>query len=681
MTISTAINRSSGSGSPKARTGVTTTTTVGTVFTITRLLGSSSTLSLIAGTNANLSLSGANVQAAVALGTATQTAVVREALGQLAIEYPIAITGAVPIIPISISGAPSAGTAGSAFTFTPATANGSGTKTFSVVGTLPSWATLDPTTGSVTGTNPTAGTSSFSIRVSDASGAAVLVVSITIAAVTGTSANARSATLLTRTSGPIAYPPTVSFNRPIDWVDGDQGVLQWSTDASFATGVVEGNIITLNSATNSYDLGLSAITSGSVFLRFAAWTGARPTSLNWSNIVNVGDVVAPTITSSATPSGYQYKPGSMILTANELANWAIIPGGDSGSFSLSGNTLSWTALSTLINRTIQISATDYAGNVSTQTITLGNAANQPTAFAFTPAAGAALSSANSSNTITVQGGQAGTIWPYAFTGTGTLYIKAGGVGSWVAAGTSGFTSANDQFYVAETAAANNSTSVSGTLTIGTTASTFSVATIPSANMTYQALTTPAAIGSVNGSVTFPACDLGPAAPNRAILYYVGGYAQGNPITAMTINGVVATMLANPGGQVGSLWIANVPNGTTGDVVLTANGNAWNGASITGYALYGANIVPTGLSLSTDNGFSTFAPMTTPAGGATFVFISNGGATGSTFSAGITVDGTSSFPAFNSSITRGHTGTAGEVDISTTNNYYNTNTGVAVSFGR
>ena len=82
-----------GKTGPSARTAIVASTLTGTVYSISRLLGTGSSLALIAGTNANLTLSGANIQAAVALGTATQTAVVRESLGSIAIEYPVAITG------------------------------------------------------------------------------------------------------------------------------------------------------------------------------------------------------------------------------------------------------------------------------------------------------------------------------------------------------------------------------------------------------------------------------------------------------------------------------------------------------------------------------------------------------------------------------------------------------------
>lgn len=79
-------------GAPSAQSGSASAS--GVVYTISRLLGSSSTLSLAAGTNSNLTLSGNAISATAAIGVgATQTAVVREVNGPLAVEYPVNITG------------------------------------------------------------------------------------------------------------------------------------------------------------------------------------------------------------------------------------------------------------------------------------------------------------------------------------------------------------------------------------------------------------------------------------------------------------------------------------------------------------------------------------------------------------------------------------------------------------
>jgi hypothetical protein len=103
-----------GGGGPSALTATVGATVTGTVYSLARLLGGSSTLALISGTNSNLTLSSANITAAVAIGSGnSQVAVVRETLGQIAVEYPVTISGAVVItVPAAPTlGVPTAGNA------------------------------------------------------------------------------------------------------------------------------------------------------------------------------------------------------------------------------------------------------------------------------------------------------------------------------------------------------------------------------------------------------------------------------------------------------------------------------------------------------------------------------------------------------------------------------------------
>jgi len=88
------------------------------------------------------------------------------------------------IIPISIWGAPGGGTAGTPYSFTPTTANGSGAKTFSYSGTSLASVGLafNTATGAITGTPSAAGTITGTITVTDATGSAQLPVSFTVAA-------------------------------------------------------------------------------------------------------------------------------------------------------------------------------------------------------------------------------------------------------------------------------------------------------------------------------------------------------------------------------------------------------------------------------------------------------------------------------------------------------------------
>lgn len=88
------------------------------------------------------------------------------------------------VVPISIWGVAGDGTAGTPYSFTPTTANGSGIKTFSYSGTSLAGVGLafDTTTGAITGTPTAAGALAGTITVHDATGSAPLPITFTIAA-------------------------------------------------------------------------------------------------------------------------------------------------------------------------------------------------------------------------------------------------------------------------------------------------------------------------------------------------------------------------------------------------------------------------------------------------------------------------------------------------------------------
>lgn len=347
------------------------------------------------------------------------------------------------------------------------------------------------------------------------------------------------APVLTRVTGPTVYPPQIDFERPVEWIDGDQAVMQRSQDPTFATGVSEA-VVTLFAATTSYNFGLSSVVSGIWYFRMGAWRGSRPGSLNWSNIAVVGDAVAPTITSSNSPSGFQYIAGSLALTANETVTWAITGGANLSTFSLTGNTLSWIADPGTGTRIVQVTATDLAGNQTNQTITLTLAANVPNTFTFNGVTGAAVSQNIDSNTITVAGGQAGTVWPFTFTGSGTLYKRTGGVGAWVAQSASGTASPGDQFYVTITSSPDFLVNRSATLTIAGVASTYSVTTMnnPAAVIWTLSTVAPGYVdhGYASNARTFAGIDFG------AGLAIVCAHCNNRDITGVTIGGVAATLV-------------------------------------------------------------------------------------------------------------------------------------------
>ncbi len=86
---------------PAAKTATVLSTATGVVFTLSRLLGSTSQLALVTGSSANLKLDAATgaISATAPLGVGvSQKALVRENDGDVAVEYPVTITGVASII-------------------------------------------------------------------------------------------------------------------------------------------------------------------------------------------------------------------------------------------------------------------------------------------------------------------------------------------------------------------------------------------------------------------------------------------------------------------------------------------------------------------------------------------------------------------------------------------------------
>lgn len=87
------VSGSGGGGGPRARKALVAAGTKGAIYTVRRVLGAGSTLTLLAGTDPNLSFAAGSITAQAALADgAVQKAVIREANGDVAFEYPITIT-------------------------------------------------------------------------------------------------------------------------------------------------------------------------------------------------------------------------------------------------------------------------------------------------------------------------------------------------------------------------------------------------------------------------------------------------------------------------------------------------------------------------------------------------------------------------------------------------------------
>lgn len=124
-------------------------------------------------------------------------------------------------------------------------------------------------------------------------------------------------------------------------------------------------------------------------------------------------------------------------------------------------------------------------------------------------------------------------------------------------------------------------------------------------------------GSNLTTYTFASAALGTAAANRKIV--VGITATGGTgnttVSSCTVNGVSGTLVKASaiaaGGEECELWQAEVPSGTTGNIVVVHSGSKGS-CAIGVYALYGAALA------ATDTGISTANPLTDvldiPAGG-------------------------------------------------------------------
>ncbi len=190
---------------------------------------------------------------------------------------------------------------------------------------------------------------------------------------------ALTASTLTRVTGASTFPIQIDFTRPVEWQDGDQAVMQRSQDPTFATGVSEA-IQTIYAATTTYDFGLSAVTSGSWFFRMAAWRDGRPTSLTWSNFVNVGDVTVPVVTGGGAVTSVSGGPVAINFSTNEGAYFSLT-GTDAALLELTGagpGTATTVRLLGNANANLaskgtynfNLVARDYAGNVTVVATTL-----------------------------------------------------------------------------------------------------------------------------------------------------------------------------------------------------------------------------------------------------------------------------------------------------------------------
>lgn len=329
-----------------------------------------------------------------------------------------------------------------------------------------------------------------------------------------------------------SVPVQLSFNRPVQWQDGDQACMAWNSDPTTNLGLTSGATVTLAAATTSNSFGISVVTAGK-FIRIGAWKAGttKPTDAQmiWSTPIAVGDSTAPTISTSTAFSGYQYLAGSLTITASEnVASWFVA----NANFTITPltattATLSWNSVTTTGTVNVPVTATDYGGNTSlvwngVQTVN----SNQPTAFSFTNVSNASLSTLYTSNTITIAGLQTGTNAPASVSGSGFTYSKNGG--AYVAAGTPFTVTNGDTVTLQDTSPSANNLTNTGTLTVGTTSANWQIAT-PVTTTTFNPSDKGANITLSNGNLTATGNSI-----TQGFVRTVNGYSSGKRAVSFAV---------------------------------------------------------------------------------------------------------------------------------------------------
>lgn len=258
----------------------------------------------------------------------------------------------------------------------------------------------------------------------------------------------------------------------------------------------------------------------------------------------------------------------------------------------------------------------------------------PDAFAFTDVTGATQSTLYTSNAITVAGLGTG-VAANASVDTGEYSLNGG---AWTAAGS--FTVVNgDTVAVRQTSSASTSTTTDVILTIGGVSDTYSVTTAGATTLEIARV----AGGQTSSSIstfTYSAQALGAEDATRQIIVAVGGQkgvgGTGIP-TSVTVAGVSATQVSGVSADgtnftMGtSLWVATVPTGTTGDIVVTYPATM-SRMSFAAYRMVNGNATPasTGNNSDTVSGTTLTASPTIPAS-SIFIVAGTTGNTGGTIS--------------------------------------------------
>ncbi len=303
---------------PAAKSATVLSTATGVVFTLSRLLGSTSQLALVTGSSANLGLDAATgaISAAAPLGVGvSQKALVRENVGDVAVEYPVTITGVSSVVmpTVSISAAQSknegnSGTTSFVYTVTRSVSTGAVS--------VPWYFTANTTSANdfVGGSYPQGGTVELADGVS--SGTFTVIVSgdttvepdesfsVSIVPPAGYVAGSTTTATGTILNDDVAPSPTVTISAAQSKSEGNSGatLFTYTVTRSAASGAVAVPW-SLTSGTTSADdfTGGAYPTGGTVNIADGVATGTFSVSVNGDTVVEGDETFTVFI---STPSGY-----------------------------------------------------------------------------------------------------------------------------------------------------------------------------------------------------------------------------------------------------------------------------------------------------------------------------------------------------------------------------------------
>ena len=291
-------------------------------------------------------------------GTSTFTLVATDALGASATQPESVDVAAVPTVSSAVL---PAGEVGVSYDATPSATGGTGPYTWSVTGTLPAGLTLDPTTGEVTGSPTSSGTSTFTLVATDSLGAtATQSESLVVAAAPSISTSALDAAETGQ-----AYQETPA-------VTGGTGPYTWSvTSGSLPIGLV------LDPSTGTIT-GTPTGSGTSTFTLTVTDAGGRSADRVESlTVSDVPAITSPALTGGEVGAAYDIVP--VVSDGTGPYTWSVIGGSLPDGLTLDPSTGAVTGTPTTSGTvTFTLQVTDSVHNTATQVESLA-IASAPTA--------------------------------------------------------------------------------------------------------------------------------------------------------------------------------------------------------------------------------------------------------------------------------------------------------------